>query len=505
MDLGEALGSAAVILRRELVTFLRSRRAFWILCATVAGTGLLPLLSWPDNDRGGSAAVGRDGFTIYTMALLSALAAFVPLVTGAAITREREAGTLEELLGTRLSHAAIVYGKLFSSLSFFIVAISATVPMAAVAYLLGGIGFRQVLEGFLTTVSCSLLFGTVGIAFSIRARTTVRAVGAAYALLAPLFSLLLASAIAFAPEVSVISGPLLLLSALAATAALVMVHPASRLYIEEAPLLLSAPAVLSRRVRATLLRRGTLGVWSTPNEIPERWNPVFAAVIRRSITSRSSLPHAAALLTALVLFFLALHSVLVSSSGGFSFGCLALQAMTAYLLPFLGAGPLFEARRNGTLAEICATPLPARVILSGYLMAALFSARLLWVVAILFVLSCLPTAWWSGAHTLAPTSLALSLSLCGIALVGATCGLLGAVVFRNELLAIVLAYLLSYGLLSVHFGIDTLFDQPSWSMTAGTDQSLFPTAAIFLTLALATSALLLAAAALVLERGMRLR
>lgn len=136
------------VLARELRQRMRGPRAPVILTLyllvlvlivrvlyTAAGSG--------DQFRGpvaeNTAALGRTVFHTLVFFVLVLVCFIVPSATAGAIAGERERQTLVPLQVTLLRSRSILVGKLLASLAFVVLLIVATLPLAGISFLLGGV------------------------------------------------------------------------------------------------------------------------------------------------------------------------------------------------------------------------------------------------------------------------------------------------------------------------------------------------------------------------------
>lgn len=110
----------------------------------------------------------------------------IPALTAGSISGEREKGTLELLLTTRMSAADIVIGKLSASLSTVFLLIVSSFPMLALVFIYGGVTIPEV--GFLLVsyAVTALLLGSVGICCSAWFSRTTFATVASYCVMGTL-------------------------------------------------------------------------------------------------------------------------------------------------------------------------------------------------------------------------------------------------------------------------------------------------------------------------------
>lgn len=151
------------ILRRELLTLLRTRRAVIVQVGLALLLALLIVLRWPTEARVGlSGAEARQVLDVFGYGLLTSIIVLVPAFPATAFVRERVRGTLVLLLSTPLKPPSIYFGKLFAVLGLVAILLPMTAPAAAACYALGGTSLTREIAPlylvlFLTAVQLSVL------------------------------------------------------------------------------------------------------------------------------------------------------------------------------------------------------------------------------------------------------------------------------------------------------------------------------------------------------------
>lgn len=108
----------------------------------------------------------RELFIILSFIQFTMLSFVTPGLTSGAISGEREKQTLNILLTTNLSPTRIIIGKWFSTLSFMMLLIIATLPLYSIVFLYGGISPVQLAEVFGIYIVSMLAIGSVGVLMS---------------------------------------------------------------------------------------------------------------------------------------------------------------------------------------------------------------------------------------------------------------------------------------------------------------------------------------------------
>jgi ABC-2 type transport system permease protein len=175
------------VLARELRIRLRSGRSWLLLTAYLLVLAMICFLAF----KGGSsnidgdpfaapsptrfASIGRSVFEWLVLFMLLLVLFLVPGFTSGAIAGERERQTLVPMQLTLLRPWQILTGKLGASFAFLGLLVVATTPLLGVAYLIGGLTIRTVLEG----VAVVLFTGIVLAALTLFCSTVLRRVQAA--------------------------------------------------------------------------------------------------------------------------------------------------------------------------------------------------------------------------------------------------------------------------------------------------------------------------------------
>ena len=171
------------IIRRELLEFLRTRKAIALQAALAVTCALLVLVRWPTGDIVElSGARALQVLRVFGYGLLAGILLLVPAFPATALVRERIKGTLALLLNSPMRPGSIYLGMLGGVLGFTLVLLAMTLPAAAGCYVLGGAGSEggiAALYGVL--LAATVQIATLGLLISCRAQTTDGALRATYA------------------------------------------------------------------------------------------------------------------------------------------------------------------------------------------------------------------------------------------------------------------------------------------------------------------------------------
>ncbi len=165
------------LLRREAMSRLRTRSAFWLLVAVMLVASAFPLiLRGFIGSAVGVSSSASGVFLAFFIVQQAVVLLVAPATTAGAIAGERQADTYELLFVTRLSPVAIVLSKLVASVAYSALILVAMVPLVAVCFLLGGIGFDAVVRCYAITVTTLILTAAVCLEASMRSSSTAHAV-----------------------------------------------------------------------------------------------------------------------------------------------------------------------------------------------------------------------------------------------------------------------------------------------------------------------------------------
>ena len=138
----------------------------------------------------GVADLSKYGLGLYwayaTVQMLLA-AVIAPLVGARALTEERDAGTLDLVVLTRLTAGQVLTGKLLSRLLMLVMLVVGSLPILALVVTMGGVSVVEVVGLTVHTVVAIAVLGTLGAFFALFTRSTVLAAFAAAWFAVPAF------------------------------------------------------------------------------------------------------------------------------------------------------------------------------------------------------------------------------------------------------------------------------------------------------------------------------
>ena len=112
------------------------------------------------------ATAGADLFTLLSLLQLSLLVFVAPISTASALSGERQRGTMDLLLVSRLPSAGIVLGKLAAALAFDLLLLLCSLPLFGMSWILGGAAPEQIAEESMLTLGTVLVLSAAGLCVS---------------------------------------------------------------------------------------------------------------------------------------------------------------------------------------------------------------------------------------------------------------------------------------------------------------------------------------------------
>jgi ABC-2 type transport system permease protein len=184
LDPGRTAGILAIWVR-ELRGRMRGKRAFIFLTfylSLLAGIMWLALQTTMQNrlTLNEAMGIGRGLFAWTIMIETLVVVALAPAYTAGAITSEREKQTYDLLAVTPISSLSLVVGKLLSGLSYLALIVLASIPIASVALLFGGVDPVDLVRAYVVVFAAGLAIGSIGIWCSAAMARTQTATVAAF-------------------------------------------------------------------------------------------------------------------------------------------------------------------------------------------------------------------------------------------------------------------------------------------------------------------------------------
>ncbi|HUG47959.1 MAG TPA: ABC transporter permease [Candidatus Limnocylindria bacterium] len=119
-----------------------------------------------------SASIGHGIFGGLLLVETLLVLVLAPAFTTGAISMEREKQTLDMLVTTPLSTLGMVIGKLFSALSYVFLLIVASIPLASLVFVFGGVGPEDLIRGYVLLFALAFGMGAIGLFISALVKRT---------------------------------------------------------------------------------------------------------------------------------------------------------------------------------------------------------------------------------------------------------------------------------------------------------------------------------------------
>ncbi len=173
------------MIHKELYQRLRESRGWILPSAYLAVLGTVVLIAYymdstSSSHRKQGAELGVTIFLTLSYAQMTLLLVLAPVFSAGAITIEKEQKTLAGLLTSLLTPMEIWWGKFVSALLFLLLLIVSALPVMSLVFSFGGVGFREVALGFLSTVMVLASINAVGLYWSSLFRRSVHATAVTY-------------------------------------------------------------------------------------------------------------------------------------------------------------------------------------------------------------------------------------------------------------------------------------------------------------------------------------
>lgn len=186
------------LINKEFKLRFRSFRTFLGILAYLIAIGIIVIgyMVLQNIVGGGSGFVrpseSRVMFMVLSYLQLGLILFITPGLTAGVISGERERQTLNILLTTAQSSPSIILSKLFSSISYLVLLIAASLPFYSLVFLFGGVSPATIVKVMAFYLFTMFAFGSFGILFSTLIRRTIVSMITTYGV-----TLLLAGGFAF--------------------------------------------------------------------------------------------------------------------------------------------------------------------------------------------------------------------------------------------------------------------------------------------------------------------
>ena len=131
-----------------------------------------PGSGYSSGTAGLAATIGHALFSGLLLVETMLVLVLAPAFTSGAISLEREKQTLDLLVTTPLSTLGMVVGKLLSALTYVFLLIIASIPLASLVFVFGGVGPEDLIRGYVVLFALAFGMGAIGLFISALVRRT---------------------------------------------------------------------------------------------------------------------------------------------------------------------------------------------------------------------------------------------------------------------------------------------------------------------------------------------
>lgn len=105
-----------------------------------------------------------------------AILIITPIIAGASYAKEYNQGTMELLLLSKLRSIDILISKIVKSVIINVILVVISFPFLCVVFSVGGVTLWDLMKYFIVIVSTTMFFGSIGIYFSVKYKSTNKAI-----------------------------------------------------------------------------------------------------------------------------------------------------------------------------------------------------------------------------------------------------------------------------------------------------------------------------------------
>ncbi|MCW8131063.1 MAG: ABC transporter permease subunit [Planctomycetota bacterium] len=282
------------VLRRELLTALRSQKAFVLHFFFLLILGMVIFFAWPEGEVSIQDLRARTLFFIFGVSQLIMICVLSPAFSASCITIEKEQRCIDLLLTSPIHPNTILMGKYLSSVLYIFLLVISTAPVASVIGLwMPGIDPYQVAGLYVLLISIAACFGMVGLTCSTFFHRTQTSLSITYLIVLPMALVFLVMSRTFdnffALNVSIWPSAVLMVAS-----AVMYQSSARRLRQPFDPVFKAAEEEdISTQTGLVLVRDrfpdNLLAPPKTDELLPDGTNPIFQKEIRSEILGRGTL------------------------------------------------------------------------------------------------------------------------------------------------------------------------------------------------------------------------
>ncbi len=185
------------VLRRELLTALRSHKSFVLQFLYLAILGAIVYLAWPEGLIATKSELARKLFKIFGESQLVLLSIMSPAFSASAMTIEKERRCMDLLLTSPIRPGTILMGKYMSSVVYLFLLILASAPVISVVCWMGGTGPTEIAGLYVLLMAVAATFGMIGLTCSVFFHRSQTSLSITYMIVLPLALILFILANAF--------------------------------------------------------------------------------------------------------------------------------------------------------------------------------------------------------------------------------------------------------------------------------------------------------------------
>ena len=185
------------VLRRELLTDLRSNKAFVLHFIFLFVLTVVVYLAWPLDVIATRSERARQLFSIFGQGQLVLLSVMAPAFSASALALEKEKRTIDLLLTSPIRPHTILLGKYFNSVLYLFLLVLSTAPMVSVCVWLPGMDAFEAAGLYVLLISVAACFGMIGLTCSTFFHRTQASLSITYLVVLPLAMVLLVFANVF--------------------------------------------------------------------------------------------------------------------------------------------------------------------------------------------------------------------------------------------------------------------------------------------------------------------
>ena len=353
------------VLRRELLTALRSNKAFILEFVFLLALGLVVYVAWPPELISTSSELARKLFRTFGQGELVMLSILSPAFSASAMTIEKEKRCIDLLLASPIRPRTILMGKYMSSVLYLLLLVLSTAPLVAVIMWLPGLGPEEIIGLYLLLIAVAASFGMIGLTCSVFFHRSQASLAITYMIILPLLLTLLSCAIGFDGFFLIENA--VWPSAVLLVATLVMYRacdarlrrpfdPVFKAGDEEDVATQTGLVLVRDRFPDNLLAP------RDPGPLPDRGNPVYQKEIRCEIFGRGTLFLRLIIQISMFMSVVFLAFLYMSKEHIFMY---YLVLFTMLVAPAFACNTITQERERGTLDLLLTTLLRPHQIVTG--------------------------------------------------------------------------------------------------------------------------------------------